>query len=128
MSKFDQQFDTQGAARRGRHVKREHHRTVSNATKHKSSDPIEYRGGNATALPVESAEFDVAVSTQVIEYLADADAALREIVRVVRPGGRAFIVDTDFDSWIWHAADAGRMSQIMKGWETHCADPSHQEH
>ena len=93
------------------------------ATKNKNNDPIEYRAGDATALPVEPAQFDVAVSTQVIEYLADANAALHEIARVVRPGGRAFIVDTDFNSWIWHAADAGRMSQIMKGWEMHCADP-----
>ncbi len=92
------------------------------ATNHKGSDSIEYRVGNAIALPVEPAQFDVAVSTQVIEYVADADAALHEISRVVRPGGRAFIVDTDFDSWVWHAADAGRMSQIMKGWEMHCAD------
>jgi hypothetical protein len=42
---------------------------------------------------------------------------------VLRPGGRAFIVDTDFDSWVWHAADAERMALIMKGWEMHCADP-----
>ena len=93
------------------------------ATKHKSSESIEYRVGNATALPVGRMQFDVAVSTQVIEYVAEADAALREIARVLRPGGRAFIVDTDFDSWVWHAADTGRMSQIMKGWEMHCADP-----
>jgi arsenite methyltransferase len=92
------------------------------ATNHQDSDCIEYRVGNATALPVEPAQFDVAVSTQVIEYVADADAALHEIARVVRPGGRAFIVDTDFDSWVWHAADAGRMTQIMKGWEMHCAN------
>ena len=91
------------------------------ATRQKSSDRIDYRVGNATALPVETAQFDVAVSTQVIEYIADADVALREIARVLRPGGRAFIVDTDFDSWIWHAADTERMAQIMKGWELHCA-------
>jgi len=92
------------------------------ATKHKKSDIIEYRSGDATALPLEPAQFDIAVSTQVIEYVADADAALQEIARVVRPGGHAFIVDTDFDSWVWHAADAVRMAQIMKGWEMHCAN------
>ena len=62
-----------------------------------SGESIEYRAGNATALPVDAGQFDVAVSTQVIEYVADADAALREISRVLRPSGRAFIVDTDFD-------------------------------
>jgi arsenite methyltransferase len=92
------------------------------ATLHKGSDRIEYRVGDATALPVDAEQFDVAVSAQVIEYVADANAALREIVRVLQPGGRAFIVDTDFDSWVWHAADAERMTRIMKGWEMHCAD------
>ena len=93
------------------------------ATSQKGTDPIEYRTGNATDLPADSGEFDVAVSTQVLEYVADVDAALREIARVLRAGGRAFIVDTDFDSWVWHAADAERMALILNGWEAHCADP-----
>jgi arsenite methyltransferase len=73
---------------------------INFATEHKSSESIEYRAGNATALPVDAGQFDVAVSSQVIEYVADADAALREILSVLRPGGRAVIVDTDFDSWV----------------------------
>jgi arsenite methyltransferase len=93
------------------------------ATRHKGTDSIEYRSGNATALPVDEGQFDTAVSTQVLEYVADVDAALREIARVLRAGGRAFIVDTDFDSWVWHTADAERMALILNGWETHCADP-----
>jgi arsenite methyltransferase len=93
------------------------------ATKHKSANCIEYRVGTATALPVDAGQLDVAVSTQVLEYVADTDVALCEIARVLRQGGRAFIVDTDFDSWVWHAGDADRMARIMQGWEMHCADP-----
>jgi len=46
-----------------------------------------------------------------------------KFARVLRPDGRVFIVDTDFDSWVWYAADAERMARIMKGWAMHCADP-----
>jgi arsenite methyltransferase len=92
------------------------------ATESKTSDTIDYRIGDATALSVETAQFDLAVSTQVLEYVTDADAALAEMFRVLRPGGRAFTVDTDFDSWIWHAADRERMARIMRAWEQHCAD------
>jgi arsenite methyltransferase len=70
------------------------------AIKDLSVEAIEYRAGNAMALPFDAGQFDVAVSTQVLEYVVDADVALREIARVLRPGGRAFIVDTDFDSWV----------------------------
>jgi 2-polyprenyl-3-methyl-5-hydroxy-6-metoxy-1,4-benzoquinol methylase len=92
------------------------------ATNNKTTDTIDYRVGDATALPADAGQFDVAVSAQVLEYVADVDAALHEMDRVLRPDGRIFIIDTDFDSWVWHAADADRMARIMKAWETHCAD------
>src|SRR5262249_21848613 len=93
------------------------------ATDNKTSETIDYRVGDAAALPVDAGQFDLAVSTQVLEYVTDADAALREMARVLRPGGRAFIIDTDFDSWVWHAADTERMARIMNAWDPHCADP-----
>jgi ubiquinone/menaquinone biosynthesis C-methylase UbiE len=94
---------------------------IAFATAETGGDPIEYRKGDASALPVETGAFDVAVSTQVIEYVADADAVLHEMARTLRPGGRIFICDTDFDSWVWRSSDPARMARIMKGWELHCA-------
>jgi arsenite methyltransferase len=92
------------------------------AAGNKTGNTIDYRIGDATALPVDTAQFDLAVSTQVLEYVANADTALGEMFRVLRPGGRAFIFDTDFDSWVWHAADRQRMARIMRAWDQHCAD------
>lgn len=41
---------------------------------------------DATSLPLADGEFDAAISTQVLEYVADVDAALAELHRVMRPG------------------------------------------
>ena len=52
--------------------------------------------GEATALPVESGTFDGAVCVQVLEYVPDVDAALAELHRAVRPGGRAVVWNVDW--------------------------------
>jgi ubiquinone/menaquinone biosynthesis C-methylase UbiE len=48
---------------------------------------VEIVHGHATKLPLASATVDAAISTQVLEYVADIDAAIAEIYRVVRSGG-----------------------------------------
>jgi ubiquinone/menaquinone biosynthesis C-methylase UbiE len=84
---------------------------------------VELHRADAQALPFADARFDVAVSTQVFEYLFDVDAALRELHRVLRPGGRALILDTDWDSLVVHASDRARHRRVMRAWEAHLADP-----
>jgi ubiquinone/menaquinone biosynthesis C-methylase UbiE len=84
---------------------------------------IEFRHGNATRLPYQDEEFDAVVSTQVLEYVSDVDTALIEFHRVVRTGGRVALLDTDWDSIVWHSRDRSRMSRILKAWEEHAADP-----
>jgi arsenite methyltransferase len=77
--------------------------------------------GSATALPVPDASFDVAVSVQVFEYVAGIDTALAETFRVLKPGGRALIVATDWDSVLWHSEDPARMRRVLTAFEAHCA-------
>jgi ubiquinone/menaquinone biosynthesis C-methylase UbiE len=43
--------------------------------------------GSATSLPVRDASFDVAYSFKVLAHVADIEGAMRELARVVRPGG-----------------------------------------
>ena len=84
---------------------------------------LDYRTGDAMALKEADATFDVAVSMQVLEYLPDADAGIREINRILRSGGRALVVATDWDGVVWHSEHPQRMREIMKAWERHCTDP-----
>jgi SAM-dependent methyltransferase len=52
--------------------------------------------GDATALGFADASFDAYRSERTFQWLADADRALSEAVRVVRPGGRIVVADTDW--------------------------------
>lgn len=79
--------------------------------------------GDAAALPFPSASFDVGVSTQVYEYVPSISAALAELHRVLRPGGRVLILDTDWDSVVWHAHDQARMRRVLTAWKERFADP-----
>jgi SAM-dependent methyltransferase len=84
---------------------------------------VDLRAGSAGAIPYPDASFDVGVSTQVLEYVADIPAALAELRRVVRPGGRVLILDTDWDSIVWRSGDDARMAAVLAVWEGHLADP-----
>jgi arsenite methyltransferase len=84
----------------------------------------DFRQGDATALPVEDGEFDAALSVQVLEYVADATAALRELRRSLRPGGRVVVWDVDWATLSWHSEDPARMARMLEAWDTHLVHPS----
>jgi arsenite methyltransferase len=87
------------------------------------SAPIEYHPASAHALPWGGASFDVAVCTQVYEYVDDVPAALLELARVLRPGGRALVLDTDWDSIVWASSDEECMDRVLAAWDEHLVHP-----
>jgi arsenite methyltransferase len=81
---------------------------------------VDFQAGEATALPAPDLVFDVAVSVQVYEYVAEVTKALAEMYRVLRPGGRAVVVSTDWDSIVWQATNRERMNRVLAAFEEHC--------
>ena len=54
---------------------------------------VDFREGFGEALPVEDGVADVVISNGVLNLMPDKDAALREMARVLKPGGRLQIGD-----------------------------------
>lgn len=84
---------------------------------------IELEQASANRLPYGAESFDVVVSTQVLEYVDDVLGALVEMRRVVRPGGRVVLLDTDWGSIVWRSGDDDRMARVLTAFEEHLADP-----
>jgi arsenite methyltransferase len=84
---------------------------------------VKFHLAEADKLPFPDSYFDVVISTQVLEYLPDVDSTLAEIYRVLRVGGSVAILDTDWDSLVWHTNDRTRMNHILTAWNEHTTDP-----
>jgi demethylmenaquinone methyltransferase/2-methoxy-6-polyprenyl-1,4-benzoquinol methylase len=57
------------------------------------SDRIELREARAEALPFADGEFDALTVTYLLRYVDDLPATLRELARVVRPGGTVAMLE-----------------------------------
>ena len=79
--------------------------------------------GDATALPFPDASFDSAIATQVYEWIPDIRKAVAELHRVLRSDGRAVVLDSDWQTLVWHADDYPRNSRIAKRWRARLAHP-----
>lgn len=54
--------------------------------------------GLATEIPLPDADADVVWCERVLQHVPDAQAAIDEMTRVLRPGGRAVLLDSDHES------------------------------
>jgi SAM-dependent methyltransferase len=67
-------------------------------------DAISFSVGDAEALPLPSASFDVTLSSTVMEEV-NADRMLAELVRITKPGGRIGVVVRAIDMAPWMNVD-----------------------
>jgi ubiquinone/menaquinone biosynthesis C-methylase UbiE len=76
--------------------------------------------GLATEIPLPDASADLVWCERVLQHVPDAGAAIHEMARVLRPGGRALILDSDhgsrvnsdIDPRVAHAITVAFMGQL----------------
>jgi ArsR family transcriptional regulator len=62
-------------------------------TRLKDYDNVDLRNGSLEALPIDNGQLDVAVMALVLHHVPDPARALHECARVLKPRGRALIID-----------------------------------
>jgi ArsR family transcriptional regulator len=79
------------------------------------SPNVDWKQGELEALPVADAACDAALMLLALTHVADPAKAVSEMARIVRPGGRAVVVDL-----LRHDREAFRrqMGQLRSGFET----------
>ena len=60
---------------------------------------IQTRAGSMTELPFEDGYFDAAYATESLEHAVEIDVAVRDICRVVKPGGRIVVIDKNAEQF-----------------------------
>ena len=78
---------------------------------------ITLQSGDAHRIPLADASVDATASVQVYLFSNNLDRALAELYRVLRAGGRAIVVDTDWDSVVWHSSYRERTEHFLHIWK-----------
>ena len=72
-------------------------------------------------IPAPDASFDIAVAHFVIEHVSDPPRALREMRRVLRPGGVAAIKDPYYPAFVFRprTPETALFEELMAKWQQH---------
>jgi len=87
------------------------------------ADAVKVRYGDATALDLPPAGFDFVTAAQVLSYIPDVAQAVAEAARVLRPGGRLAVLETDWDLCTYESADPPLTRRILQARAQHFAHP-----
>jgi SAM-dependent methyltransferase len=85
---------------------------------------VRFTVGDACFLDEPDDSFDAARSERTLQWLADPAAAVAEMVRVVRPGGRVSLIDTDWSTFTIDVRDDVLAALVHDGLRTERHRPS----
>ena len=86
--------------------------------------PMRFSVGDALALDEPDSSFDAARSERTLQWLTDPQAAVDELARVLRPGGRISLIDTDWSTLQLDVGDSTVASRVREAMRAERSRPS----
>jgi len=87
-------------------------------------DNIELQQGSITQLPFEDNSFDAVSCIQTLLYVAEVKTALSELYRVLKPGGRVAIIETDWRGVVLNSPDQAMTRKVLDAWDAAVSSPN----
>jgi ubiquinone/menaquinone biosynthesis C-methylase UbiE len=87
------------------------------------ADAVSVRHGQATRLFLPDASVDFVAAAQVYSYVREVDHAIAEAARVLRPGGRLAVLETDWDLCTYESADPALARRLVEARAQHFVHP-----
>lgn len=84
---------------------------------------VELRSGSVDQLTDPDNSFDAIVCAQLLLYLPDVPKVLAELRRVLKPGGRIAVVETDWRQVLFNSSDDLFIKRLLKDWEASVPSP-----
>jgi arsenite methyltransferase len=85
---------------------------------------IELKQGSVTQLDFADNSFDAASCIQTLLYVDDVATALSELHRVLKPGGRVAIIETDWRGVVLNSPDEVMTRKILDAWDAAVSSPN----
>src|SRR4051794_23437839 len=80
---------------------------------------VEGRVADAEAIPYDDATFDLVIGHAVLHHIPDVELALREVLRVLKPGGRFVFAGEPTTVGDWYARKLGHLTWLATTKLTH---------
>ncbi|MDQ4131901.1 MAG: methyltransferase domain-containing protein [Actinomycetota bacterium] len=75
---------------------------------------VEFRQGDALALDDPDGSFDAARAERALQWIPGVDGAIAELIRVLRPGGRLSLIDTDWRTLTIDLPDVALADAVLR--------------
>jgi SAM-dependent methyltransferase len=75
---------------------------------------VEFKVADALSLPVATGSVDACRSERMLQWVSDIGQAAAELVRVLRPGGRLVVTDTDWGSMTLDLPDPAITGSVLR--------------